>query len=82
MQTLSRYNNIERTLPIPMEDLSNVIFQNDVYALNNISNSYSKIKVSTETFKYCENLGFSEIHIVKSESKKIKNFIFGNSASL
>lgn len=82
MKSLSRYNNIERTLPIPMEDLSNVIFQNDVYALNNIRDSYSKVKVSTETFKYCENLGFSEIHIVKSESKKIKNFIFGNSACL
>ena len=87
---LSRYNNIDRCLPIPIEDLSNIEFSNYFYGMNNIPNNYSKVKLSTETFKsspYAENtintnLGFSEIHIVKSASKKINKFILGNSACL
>nr|DAR76560.1 MAG TPA: hypothetical protein [Caudoviricetes sp.] len=58
--------------------------------MNNIPNSYSKVKISTETFKSISlkydkintNLGFSEIHIVKSKSKKIEKFTLGNSACL
>lgn len=89
---LSRYNNTDRTLLIPVEDLSNVIFRDalDISGMNNIPNNYSKVKLSTETFEslpYTENtintnLGFSEIHIVKSASKKINKFILGNSACL
>lgn len=89
---LSRYNNTDRTLLIPVEDMSNIIFHNMLYisGMNNIPNNYSKVKLSTETFEslpYTEdtintNLGFSEIHIVKSASKKINKFILGNSACL
>lgn len=85
----TRYNNIKSTMPIHTEDLSNAKFSSAVQFLNNIPNTYSKVKISTETFRqsYDEdsvnvNLGFSEIHIVKSESKKIKNFTLGNSACL
>ena len=89
---LSRYNNTDRTLLIPVEDMSNIIFHNMLYisGMNNIPNNYSKVKLSTETFEslpYTENtintnLGFSEIYIVKSASKKINKFILGNSACL
>lgn len=92
---LTRYNNNITGLIIPVEDLSNVIFLKDsnVYGMAHIPNTYSKIKISTETFEVVSdqaikynytnlNLGFSEIHIVKSKSKKIKRFILGNSACL
>lgn len=92
---LSRYNNIYTTLLLPVEDLSNTCFSGNMknfIGMNNIPNNYSKVKISTETFDSLIvenkndinniNLGFSEIHIVKSESKKIKNFILNNSACL
>jgi hypothetical protein len=93
--TLTRYNNTYTTLLLPVEDLSNTCFSGKMQnfiGMNNIPNNYSKVKISTETFDSLIvenkndinniNLGFSEIHIVKSESKKIKNFIFNNSACL
>ena len=93
--SVTRYNNNSTTLLIPIEDLSNVQFSGKMInfiGMNNIPNNYSKVKISTETFNslivennnYIANinLGFSEIHIVKSESKKIKNFILNNSACL
>lgn len=87
---LSRYNNSNQILPFPIEDLSNVVFSKYFEGMNNIPNSYSKVKISTETFKPSSlennkintNLGFSEIHIVKSKSKKIEKFTLGNSACL
>lgn len=89
---LTRYNNSNQILPFPIEDLSNVVFSMYLQGLNNIPNSYSKVKISTETFKpnsflypndvLNTNLGFSEIHIVKSKSKKIEKFTLGNSACL
>lgn len=91
---LTRYYNNDKGLPIPVEDLSNVIFlKNSVIdGMAHIPNTYSKIKISTETFEVLKdalkynyvntNLGFSEIHIIKSKSKKIKKFTLGNSACL
>lgn len=91
---LTRYNNTDKGLPIPVEDLSNVIFLKDsvIGGMAHIPNTYNKIKISTETFEVLKdvleynyintNLGFSEIHIVKSKSKKIKKFTLGNSACL
>lgn len=87
---LTRYNNSNQILPFPIEDLSNVVFSKYFEGMNNIPNSYSKVKISTETFKPISleddkintNLGFSEIHIVKSKSKKIEKFTLGNSACL
>lgn len=90
---LTRYNN-DVGLPIPVEDLSNVIFLKDSVfdGMAHIPNIYNKIKISTETFEVLKgnleynyintNLGFSEIHIVKSKSKKIEKLTLGNSACL
>lgn len=82
----SRYNNNKTTLPIPVEDLSNVIFYGkDISGINNVPNNYSKVKISTETFKdfgILDQVNFSENHIIKSESKKINNSTLGNSACL
>ena len=48
----SRYSNNYTTLPIPVEDLSNVVFYGkDISGINNVPNNYSKVKISTETFK-------------------------------
>lgn len=92
---LTRYNNIRNCLPIPKPehfiDLSDVVFSTPYFAIDNIpKQTNSAAIISTETFKslpYTENtintnLGFSEIHIVKSASKKINKFILGNSACL
>lgn len=90
---LTRYNNITGSLPIPIQDLSDIIFQGKVTGMNNILKNYSTVHISTETFKsqlvfdqndpYINtNLGFSEIYIVKSESKKIEKFTLGNSSCL
>lgn len=82
----TRYNNFNNTLPIPMEDLTNVIFDKTPIYINNIPNRESTIKISTETFsptiKNMVNMGFTEIHIVKSKSKVINNNIFQQSACL
>lgn len=84
--TGSRYNNFNNTLPIPMEDLTNVIFDKTPIYINNIPNRESTVKISTETFsptiKNMVNMGFTEIHIVKSKSKVINNNIFEQSACL
>lgn len=79
----TRYNNFLSAMPILTEDLSNARFSNYISCLNNIPNTYSKVKINTETFsKGTTNLGFAEIHIVKSASKKIEKFTLGNSACL
>lgn len=82
----SRYNNNYTTLPIPVEDLSNVVFYGkDISVMNNIPKNYSTVKISTETFNnfyLIDQLGFSEIHIVKTACKKIKQGMLGNSACL
>lgn len=84
--TNSRYNNNYTTLPIPVEDLSNVVFYGkDISVINNVPNNYSKVKISTETFKdfgILDQVCFSENHIIKSKSKKINNNTLGNSACL
>ena len=82
----SRYNNFNNALPIPKEDLSNVVFSKIPIYLNNIPNYESIVKISTETFPSSTNnfvnLGFTEIHITKSKSKIINNSIFQTSACL
>ena len=82
----TRYNNFSNALPIPMEDLSNVVFSKTPIYLNNIPNYESIVKISTETFPSSTNslvnLGFTEIHITKSKSKIINNSIFQTSACL
>ena len=82
----TRYNNFNNALPIPMEDLSNVVFSKIPMYLNNIPNYESIVKISTETFPSSTNdfinLGFTEIHITKSKSKIINNSIFQSSACL
>ena len=82
----TRYNNFNNALPIPMEDLSNVVFSRTPIYINNIHNQESTVKVSTETFPSSTNsivnLGFTEIHITKSKSKIINNSIFQTSACL
>jgi hypothetical protein len=53
--------------------------------MNNIPKNYSTVKISTETFNNfygIDQLGFSEIRIVKTACKKIKQGMLGNSACL